>query len=483
MSSRFLRSALALTPVLALLYLACSKADAPPVSGEPGGNAGRAGSAGGAGTNVSAQGGTAGSSGTGISGGQGGQSGKGGSGQAGMGGAAGGQGNVVPEWKEIGKIQGYPVAQLQNPSSFQAFVWKPCDWTNVPGCEQAFFNEEFFMWKSTTNVFASAHDDGEKTRGVLIVYRNEEQTAAIVQENGAVIDAFVNKDENFSFTISDSWGENYGINGREKNKTNSGAIIGQAGKSVHLFDWDNSGSIKGSLILWASMGKSYFTTQWMSMGAQSYSLVEQTQSRFVDIEKLNPDALGIEDLTSAGDQFLYTNYKYTTYSTPQTMISDGENPGIPYTNPPLNAADGSIEYANSHVAWYRGFNQKATNHYESVELWASEFSPDPQKLKPFKVSNLPGIENTVSNWAFHGGWGKVAYIQYEVAGPGNFQNIRVRVSDLKTLKNRDLPCPPNEYPRFIHGVTRSHVWFVTDGFDNAPRQLYRWKIDSVPIVP
>jgi hypothetical protein len=487
MSLHSLRSILALAPVLALLYLACGKTDPSPTQTESGGDAGSAGNAGSGGTKLLGQGGggNSGSAGAGLSGGQGGLSGKGGSGPAGMGGqaATGGQGNATPEWKEIGKIQGYPILQLQNPSDFQAFEWKPCDWTSMPGCEQAFVDEEFLNWKSKNTIFVSVHDDGEKARGILLSFRNEEQIVALVGENGHIEDAFKNQNEDLFFTISSIHGTNYGINARQKNKTNSGAIAGKIGKQPHLFDWDNSGLFKGSIIVWAVLGKSYFATQWMSLGIQSYSLMGQNQTRLVEVEKLNPDALGIQDLISADDYFLYTTYNYTTYSTPQTMISNGKDPGIPYTTPPPGAADGSIEYANSHVAWLRGFGQKATNDYEKVELWASEFSPDPAQLKPYKVSSITGGQVSTANWAMHGGWGRLAYQEYDLSPSGQVTNIRVRVFDLKTLEKRDIPLPLGERARFIHGVTKSHVWFVTDGFDNAPRQLYRWKIDSVPVVP
>jgi hypothetical protein len=305
MSLHSLRSILALAPVLALLYLACGKTDPSPTQTESGGDAGSAGNAGSGGTKLLGQGGggNSGSAGAGLSGGQGGLSGKGGSGPAGMGGqaATGGQGNATPEWKEIGKIQGYPILQLQNPSDFQAFEWKPCDWTSMPGCEQAFVDEEFLNWKSKNTIFVSVHDDGEKARGILLSFRNEEQIVALVGENGHIEDAFKNQNEDLFFTISSIHGTNYGINARQKNKTNSGAIAGKIGKQPHLFDWDNSGLFKGSIIVWAVLGKSYFATQWMSLGIQSYSLMGQNQTRLVEVEKLNPDALGIQDLISADD--------------------------------------------------------------------------------------------------------------------------------------------------------------------------------------
>jgi hypothetical protein len=479
MSSRFLRSALALTPVIALLYLACGKTEGSSVSGESGGSAGSAG------TNLSGQGGIAGSSGTGVSGGYGGQSGKGGSGPAGTSGqaAAGGQENAVPDWKEVGKIQGYPILKLQNPSSFQAFVWKPCDWTNVPGCEQAWIDEKFTRLNEKTSIFVTAHDNGTQTHSVLVSYKSEEQVAIVTDENGLALDAFYNNDENFAFTIFDIYGSQYGINARVKKTLKAGFILGNSKQYFTLNDWDNSGILNGSVLTWAAMGKERFSSQWTGNGIQSYSIKDGVQNRFVEVLKLNPDALGVDDLTSTGDHFLYTTYNYTTYSTPQTMISNGKDPGIPYTTPPPGAADGSIEYANSHVAWLRGFNQKSTNDYEKVELWASEFSPDPTKLKPYKVSSVTGGQNTTANWGLHGGWGRIAYGEYDLNSSGQFINIRVRVFDLKTLEKRDIPIPLGERARFIHGVTRSHVWFVTDSFDNAPRQLYRWKIDSVPVVP
>jgi hypothetical protein len=486
MSLRSLRSVLAWTPVLALLYLACGKTEPSPTQTESGGNAGSAGNAGSGGTKLPGQGGggNSGSAGAGPSGGQGGLSGKGGSGPAGTGGqgATGGQGNATPEWKEIGKIQGYPILQLQNPSDFQAFEWKPCDWTDVPGCEQAWMNESLMKWEKTST-FVAAHDDGNQTYCILLGYKSTEQIAILTNENGFVWNGFYNNDEGFAFTIFDIYGSQYGINARIKKTLKTGFILGNKSPNVTLVDWDTSGILSGTVLTWAAMGKDRFASQWTGNGIQSYSIKDGVQNRFAEVLKLNPSALGVDDLTSAGDYFLYTTYNYTTYSTPQTMISNGKDPGIPYTTPPPGAADGSIEYANSHVAWLRGFGQKATNDYEKVELWASEFSPDPAQLNPYKVSSVTGGQVSTANWGLHGGWGKIAYGEYDLSPSGQFNNIRVRIFDLKTLEKRDIPLPLGERARFIHGVTRSHVWFVTDGFDNAPRQLYRWKIDSVPVVP
>ncbi len=484
MSLHSLRLSLALALVLALLYLACGKTEAPSSEESSGGNAGQAGRAGGAGAGGSSGQGGTGKGGTTLQGGQAGQAGQGG--QAGVSGqgAAGGQENPPSlEWKEIGKIQDYPIFRLQNPSSFRAFEWKPCDWTDVPGCEQAWMNETFLNWKPTTVFFVGAHDDGNKVRAVLLSYRYEEQVAAVLEEDGNIITAFLNENIEFNLNMPDLWGENYAISATKVKKMDSGAIWGKMDGFVSTFDWDTSGALAGSALVWAAMGTNRFACQWQSKGIQSYSLTEGEQNRFAEVIQLNPDALGVKDLTSAGDYFLYTTYNYTTYSTPQTMISNGKDPGIPYTTPPPGAADGSIEYANSHVAWLRGFGQKATNDYEKVELWASEFSPDPAQLKPYKVSSITGGQVSTANWAMHGGWGRLAYQEYDLSPSGQFTNIRVRIFDLKTLEKRDIPLPLGERARFIHGVTRSHVWFVTDGFDNAPRQLYRWKIDSVPVVP
>jgi hypothetical protein len=484
MSLRSLRSFLALAPVLALLYLACGKMETPSSEGSSGGNAGEAGRAGGAGAGGSSGQGGTGKGGTTLQGGQAGQAGQAGaSGQ----GATGGQENPPPlKWKEIGKIQEYPIFRLQNPASFRAFEWKPCDWTDVPGCEQASFNEHFLSWKPNIAVFVGAHDDGEKVRAILVTYRYDQQIAAFLEEDGAVVDAFFNDNIEFKLSIPDIWGRNYGIAAGMVKKARSGAILGNEDGTIQLMNWDNSGVLAGSLVAWVAMGTKRFAGEWQNYGLQSYSMKDGTQNRFVEILKLTPNGLGVLDITSAGDYFLYNLFDYnqpSQSSFPRTMISDGKNPGIQYTTPPSGASDGNIKFADSHVAWLRGFNQKDTNVFEKVELWASEFSPDPSQLKPYKVSDVTGGANTTSNWALHGGWGRLAYQEYDLGENGNFKNVRVRIFDLQSLKKRDIPLPMGERARYIRGLTRTHVWFMTDVYNNAPRQLYRWKIEDVPIVP
>jgi hypothetical protein len=483
MSLRLLRSSLALASILALLYLACGKTEAPSSEGSSGGNAGENGRAGGAGTGGSSGPGGTGKGGTMLQGGQAGQVVQGGQAGAGGQGAAGGQENLPPlKWKEIGKIQEYPIFRLQNPSIFRAFEWKPCEGTNVPGCEKAFFNEHFLSWKPTTAVFVGAHDDGEKVRVILVTYRYEEQIAAVLEEGGSVVDAFFNDDIEFNLSIPDIWGKNYGIAAGMVKKARSGTILGNVDGTVKLMNWDNSGVLAGSPVVWVAMGTKKFAGEWQKYGLQSYSLEDGTQNRFFEALKLTPDGLGVRALTSAGDYFLYNLFDYDKFSFPRTVISDGESSGIQYTTPPSGASDGNIKFADSHVAWLRGFNQKDINDFEKVELWASEFSPDPSKLKPYKVSDITGGQNTTSNWALHGGWGRLAYQEYDLGENGNVENIRLRIFDLKSLQKRDIPLPIGERARYIRGLTRTHVWFMTDEYNNAPRQLYRWKIADVPIV-
>jgi hypothetical protein len=266
-------------------------------------------------------------------------------------------------------------------------------------------------------------------------------------------------------------------------KARSGTILGNVDGAVKLMNWDNSGVLAGSPVVWVAMGTKRFVGEWQTYGLQSYSLEDGTQYRFVEILKPTPSGLGVWNISSAGDYFLYNLFDHNQFSFPLTMISDGGSPGIQYTTPPPGASDGNIKFADSHVAWLRGFNQKGTNKFEKVELWASEFSPDPSKLKPYKVADVTGGQNTTSNWALHGGWGRLAYQEYDLGKNGNVENIRVRIFDLKSLQKRDIPLPVGERGRYIRGLTRTHAWFMTDEYNNAPRQLYRWKIDSIPIVP
>jgi len=473
-----LRPALVLLPLTALLFLACGSGPSSPsgVAGA-GGIAGSGAGSGGGGGFLS---GGAGSLASGA--GQGGKAGKGGKGGKGGGGQGGG--GTEPDWQFLGDTQDCVIYRLQNPSLFRVFTWKPCDWTKLPGCEEASFSEDLIHWKNNPSIYVGAFDDGKIVRSFLTTNRYDEQFSFIMDEDGQAIEGFLHDGGTYcNISIPDIGVPGYGVTINAAKERKSGLVLGKWGESPQVLNWETSGPLSSTIVTWTVAGNKYLASQWMGFGQQSMPYEGGKPALFEEVLKLTPDATGVDNLVAAGDYFLYSLFSYADFkSIPHVMISDGINPGIPYTNPPPGASDGSVGYADSHVAWLRGFNQQETNVFEKVEIWASEFSPDPSKLDPYKVSAITGGQNTTSNWAIRGGWGKIAYGEYDV-NMDMFVNIRVRVYDLKTLEKKDLPVPPGEVPRFIHGVTRTHVWFNTDQFDNAPKRLFRWKLAEVAPVP
>jgi hypothetical protein len=161
------------------------------------------------------------------------------------------------------------------------------------------------------------------------------------------------------------------------------------------------------------------------------------------------------DPVSAGDYFLYHQWVDNT-NTPGThweiAITDGVSQGKPYLVPPLGESYASPVYAHSHIAWMRGIHMKGVNLYDSVEVWASPWSPVPSKLQPKKLGDYP-LTSTAEGV---GGWG------YYLTPTSPHDAL---LWDLATGGSRKL-TPPSNIQAFWRpfGITRKHLW--TSGRDD-----------------
>lgn len=131
--------------------------------------------------------------------------------------------------------------------------------------------------------------------------------------------------------------------------------------------------------------------------------------------------------------------------------------GIGTPTPWLAAADGgedaTIRYADTHVAWVRGFGQKKLNKYDSVEIWAAEVDANGGPVGPRKIETVTGATlNALSGAA--GGQGRFAAV---------FKLEAARVCDLATASCRDVPFPlqpgnPKVMFSRVVGLTSTHLW-------------------------
>ena len=182
--------------------------------------------------------------------------------------------------------------------------------------------------------------------------------------------------------------------------------------------------------------------------------------------------MSIDGLEQAGDYFLSNEFHAVDDRVKGTlMVSDGVKQAIPLLPPEPEAYDASGMFADTHVAWFRGFGYKTPNDFDKVELWASKFSPDPLKIKPYKVMDLDVKHIVSSNSYLVGGWGRVLFYQ-------GYLPTTIYIVDV-TGKSEPITIPldPSLHMHRANGVTRTHAWFsVDDPGKTSPRRLVRWKL-------
>jgi hypothetical protein len=385
---------------------------------------------------------------------------------------------VEAVWKPLGELLEIPIERLEEPEKHRMFTWKPCSWTDNPACEEIELGT-LAPLAQYSGIGAQVHDDGVSTSMVFVVTRRE--VAAILTEEGQVREAFKipsNPTKPFCwFASADVQGNGtyaFPFFNKEKGPI-PGCIVGKIGQDPLLFvpEW---------------------TTSKMFAPPQSYALNRTRwamwlgQSAMVSFETLkgNPPTIfsqtdsiqggkvtSINGLKQAGDYFL-SNEFHLINNEPKgiLVLSDGVKPAVPLFPPLPDAYDASGMYADTHVAWFRGYGYNAIqNSYKKVELWASVFSSDPSQIKPYKIMDLDRNNIVMSNNYLAGGWGRILFYQ-------GYLPTTVYVVDL-TGKSETITIPldPSLHMHRANGVTRTHAWFsIDDPGKNPPRRLVRWKL-------
>jgi hypothetical protein len=472
-------SLLSLPAGLFLAYVGCNSSsplDTSEKSANASGTAGTAGSGeSGAGNRAGGSGSPGGQPGGGMAG-KGTEGGQGGQGQGQGGGGEGGQGTDAV-WKPLGELLEIPIEILQEPTKHRMFSWKPCTWTDNPACEEIELGK-IAPLSQYGGVAAQVHDNGQDVSVAFVVTRTE--VAGLLDQEGHVKEAFK----------------------IPSNPTNPFCFFGSAdvqGDSTYAFSFFNKekGPIPACIVGKLGQPPLLFVPEWttskMFANPQSFALNRTRwamwlgQSSMVSFETLkgNPptifsqtdssqggNVLSIDGLKQAGDHFISNEFRAVNGQAKGTlMISDGITKAIPLLPQAPDAYDASGMFADTHVAWFRGFGYKNPNDYEKVELWASKFSANPEQIQPYKVMDLD-VKNIVASNSFsRGGWGRVLFYQ-------GYLPTTIYIVDLTGKSNTvTIPLDTSLHMHQANGVTRTHAWFSVDDPGYKPaRRLVRWKL-------
>lgn len=383
-------------------------------------------------------------------------------------------------WEKIGVLQGLCIVErLKDPSTMPAFTWGPCDWTTDVNCEEAIRNEKLLNLFQYGQIYAIVHDDGASTKAMFVIANNHYAPISVLtNEDGSTIDAYRSEWEACDAAGSNVRGKYFSVSFLSRQSPVPGGIVGEIGKGPILFDVSVSGNLAAGTQSADALGNKRWAWWWSQGGMISFSNeFGGDMKKFVTNNPANGPTYIISNLKSAGDNFLLVEYSLkNNYFVPTITISDGIDATKPFMPTDGSTEDATPIFADTHVAWLRGFDPTDLNLYKHVELWASPFSSHPEELKPAKITDFPYPNNNIPFYFTTGGWGRVAH-----GGGGEKKGTTyapgyIDVWDLTKPSKFRIDMPDGIWPRQLSGLTRTHIWFTIDKLNNAPKRLFRWKL-------
>jgi hypothetical protein len=163
----------------------------------------------------------------------------------------------------------------------------------------------------------------------------------------------------------------------------------------------------------------------------------------------------MSEMVTTGPQFLFLA---NTTETPSRyiMASDGIEPPEPYIRAEDGSYTGAPGYAHSRIVWQKGINPESANRFERVEVWASQYDPNPDSLMPHKVADADviSIDNNPA-----AGWDHYA-IRRSNPDTGD---RGVRIWNVLDGTHRDYFVPDDfRRMRRLIGMTPAHLYVVAD---------------------
>ena len=394
-------------------------------------------------------------------------------GTAGSGGIPG----ATPVWAPFGTVKDCGIERLGNPHDVPSFVWGPCPDASDAACEEAVFSPLGGLRNGNDAIAGGVHDDGQVVR----VHTKERDDSVVVfsDEQGATLEAFRSKTpKTCALWTGSLWSQRYGVAvGTYDVGITDGGVVGRFGDSPVVFQIDplSGGGPQGY-----EMGASRWTWWWQPQGMVSVSALDGSGfTQFSFAKASTGPVFAASNPVSAGSSFLSVEYVLKgDHAAPHIVISDGLAPTQDFVPVAADGEDANPAFADSHVAWFRGYGRKDLNVYEKVEIWASPWAEQGASLTPYKVADFPNNWNETTVYAFRGGWGRLAYAKGGFYNPDNtLAPSYLAVLDLASGKQTDYPLPTNVGVARVMGVTRTHAWaMAANAKPGYPQRLFRWKL-------
>jgi len=344
---------------------------------------------------------------------------------------------------------------MTNAASVRFFAWEPCAWTQ--GCEQATFNPTF---GNDVSIGGSVVDNGTTVYSGVSFYSLGQNVPTVAADDGNGLDAIRVSGGNPSCNLFGPvvHGERFAILLTSADFKHYGGILGKVGDmssppTVFTIPEPAPGGSPQRLVL----GDSRFLWWWTPVDRFStVSSADGSEFQIFAQVTSSSSVVSYRAPATTGPLFLAQAGEVLTGGHVQSRItySDGVSPMKPYLVPQDPNDDyGEPAYANSHVGFLKGINQKDVNVYDSVEVWASPYTTDPSALKPELVGALP-----YSNMCYLvGGWGHLGTCA-KFSPTETLRELGVAVWTIATKTVQNYPIPTDRLPSLFMGVTRTHLW-------------------------
>ena len=358
-----------------------------------------------------------------------------------------------PVWGDSLSTSVCTVQRLANPSELQAFQWVPCE--GIDGCEEAVLNTRVFNSKSAAGQLllprGSTSDDGEALVGL------PGPPGILATESGQVLDGYVvaNESSNCRLYSVTLWKARFGLTFGDSSARTYSSLLGTLGSGENPIATALTPMTTGGPEA-DRLGDERWVWDW-NLPSRDFSVSAEDASDFRQFAGPSDTVVDMGHSVSAGSQFLLDTELADPKQNPSLssfgiMQSDGVSAPTPYVVPTDGSSTNAIGFAHSYVAWQRGVNATATDVFQTVELWASPYDPDPNHLSPSLITDL-GWHHFSSGY---GGYGHYVVPTVDVA-TNALTGIAIWNLEKKTRRVYPLPTEQAHYPI---GVTRKYFWMI-----------------------
>lgn len=399
----------------------------------------------------------------------------GGGGAGGAGAGSGGAGGIpdigeAPLFEPFGEVALCPIDRLVNRGSVRLFVWETWGSPELErGVPTPFFDfDDYFM----AGYASSAWMDETNPNVHFGLYQQlgDYQAALLVDGDGWILDAFrVPLSAGCLAIPAQTEGRHaVAIAKAEPGVAYGGVIVDEAQSDAPVVFAATSG---GAGPLPVALGTSRWAWRFLSR-IDALSAVDG--SNYVTLSPNGPLVIDQEGLVTTGPEFFWNKLEYDPVAMQDKITlhrSDGLAPSAPwFAHAPLESF-GALAYAHTHVGMMRGYNNHGINEFDSVEIWASPYSPG-APAAPYKV----GEHTTDIIPPFTaGGFGRFLVWEWNADAPTVAGTIRVW--DLVTLDDFVFQLPEDRPIGNLLGATPTHAFVIArDATENKGRFVVRQRL-------